>query len=257
MLGFRGIAFEFMRDIANFFIKFDPFMLKTFQKASRIYVTTEQTKRLLPIRYQKEAKILLAVGSDTTESSTVELNKFKFKVLYVGRFIYWKGMKFGIYAFARLLESVPNSLLTLVGEGPEKKRWKILAKKLGIEKKIDWVPWIEQKEIQKIYRQNCVFLFPSIHDSGGQVVLEAMAQGLPIVCLDAGGPGGIVTKESGIKVPVTGIKAEQIVEKLANALIKIATDRAVKANLSSGALSRIKEFSWKTRVKEIYSSVHL
>ena len=41
------------------------------------------------------------------------------------------------------------------------------------------------------------FLFPSYHDSGGFVILEAMSRGVPVIALDLGGPGQIVNNNSG------------------------------------------------------------
>jgi len=252
--GFRGLIIDLIRDIANFAVKIDPFMWNTFYQADRIYVTSEQTMSLLPKCFQSKAQVQLAIGIERPKNLVVRRTKFPFRVLYVGRFLYWKGMQIGIHSFARLLESVPDSFLTLVGEGPEKEKWEILSIKLGIEKKIDWVPWIDHRELQNFYRQNNVFLFPSLHDSGGQVVLEAMAQGLPVVCLAVGGPMKIVNKTCGFKVPVHGIKAEQIIELIANALIKIAKDRSLLFKLSSGALDRAKDFTWASTIKEVYGN---
>jgi hypothetical protein len=54
-----------------------------------------------------------------------------------------------------------------------------------------------------------VFLFPSLHDTGGLAVLEAMCAGLPAVCLDVAGPGALVREQCGVKVPL-GSRGEVI-----------------------------------------------
>jgi glycosyltransferase involved in cell wall biosynthesis len=145
----------------------------------------------------------------------------------------------------------------MVGEGPEEKRLKSLSIQLSIAQKIEWLPWIEQVELYQIYSQHDVFFFPSLHDSGGQVVLEAMAHGLPVVCLNLGGPGMIVNGICGCKIPVEGLNEEKIKELLANAILKLATDRSVRAKLSSGALNRVKDFTWASTVKDIYGNNHI
>ena len=255
--GLKGWIIDFLRGLAKFTLKIDPFMWKTFYHADRIYVTSQKTMYLLPKRYRKKTKIQLAIGIERPKSLVVRGKKNPFRVLYVGRFIYWKGMQFGLHSFARLLESVPDSMLTMVGEGPEEKRLKSLSIKLSIAQKIEWLPWIEQVQLYRIYSQHDVFLFPSLHDSGGQVVLEAMAHGLPVVCLNLGGPGKIVNGICGYKIPVEGLKEEKIKELLANALLKLATDRSVRAKLSSGALSRVKDFTWASTIKDIYAKNHI
>ena len=57
-------------------------------------------------------------------------------------------------------------------------------------------------------------LFPSLHDSGGMVVLESLAYGLPVVCLNIGGPGIIVTNGCGRLVDVVGKSKAEVVAKL-------------------------------------------
>ena len=80
-------------------------------------------------------------------------------------------MHIGIPAFAQLLKKIPKARMTVVGSGPDGNRWKTLAKNLGVEDHIDWINWIERKELPKLYFNHNVFLFPSLHDSGGMVVV--------------------------------------------------------------------------------------
>ncbi|NIP32548.1 glycosyltransferase family 4 protein, partial [Candidatus Saccharibacteria bacterium] len=55
-----------------------------------------------------------------------------FKLIFAGRLLFWKGMHLGLRAFARLLEKWPNSQLTIVGSGPDKKRLHSLAEHLKV-----------------------------------------------------------------------------------------------------------------------------
>jgi len=87
---------------------------------------------------------------------------------------------------------------------------------------------------------NCgnVFLFPSF-EGAGMVVIEAMAKGLPVVCLDFGGPGEYVTKDCGIKVALG--EPVEVIKGLSDALSKLASDKALYERLSVGAINRVKE----------------
>ena len=251
--GFKGWIIDLMRDCANFIVRIDPFMWKTFCEADQIFVTSEQTLCLLRKRFRKKAQIHLAVGIEGPNTFAAKNPIKTFRVLYAGRFLYLKGMQIGIRAFARLLESVPDALLTMVGDGPDKKRWKSIAQKHGIEDKIDWFPWVEQGELFKLYCQHDVFLFPSLHDSGGQVVLEAMAHGLPIVCLDIGGPKLIVDSSCGYKVPVKDLSEEEIVGSIYEALSNLAKNEMRKIELSVGAMNRTNKFTWASLADNIYT----
>ena len=89
------------------------------------------------------------------------------------------------------------------------------------------------------------------------VVLEAMAKGLPVICLDYGGPGEYVDDSCGIKVPVTD--PQKVIDGLADAIYNIATDPQLYETLSEGAIERIKRhFTWDKigeKIKKVYEQV--
>src|SRR5205823_2124116 len=88
-----------------------------------------------------------------------------------------------------------------------------------------------------------VLAHPSLHDSGGWVILEAGALGVPVVCLDLGGPGLQVTTETGIKIPVD--HASDVVPAMTNALNFLAENPTHAATLGANARKRVAEhFTW-------------
>ena len=254
--GAKGWIKDFFRDIVNYLIKFDPFMHVTFKTAREIYVTSEQTKQLIPFFYRKKAKVQLAIGFDestiTKRKTSNKSSSEPLKLLYVGRFEYWKGMGLGIQAFAKLLQKLPNTTLTMVGKGPDEKQWKDLAARLEITDKITWIAWADQSALKKFYQEHDVFLFPSLHDSGGMVVLEAMSNSLPVICLDLGGPGVIVDASSGIKVDLKGLTEEQIVFDLSQAISDLAGNFNHRQLLAQGALIRSTDMNWAAVVNSVY-----
>src|SRR5262249_40532766 len=120
------------------------------------------------------------------------------RLLYAGRLLYWKGVHIAIQAFAQLLTKVPDARLTIVGSGPEETRLKNDVLSANIGKNIDFTSWVPQQRLFELYESHDLLLFPSLHDSSGGVVLEALCHGMPVVCLDVGGPKEIVTPESGL-----------------------------------------------------------
>ena len=71
------------------------------------------------------------------------------------------------------------------------------------------------REVEDRYRSADIFVFPSLRDSGGLVVLEAMAHGLPVVCADLGGPGLIVDETCGRAVSAKGKNKRQLASEFA------------------------------------------
>lgn len=258
--GLRGWLLEGLRDLLNLLVRFDPFMRRTFRQAERIYVTSEQTLALLPSRYQGKAGIQLAIGHEMSDIDAPSRGQDShitsqqcIRVLYVGKFIYWKGMHLGLEAFALLVRGHPNAQLTMVGKGPEEQRWRNLAKRLGVQHHVRWVPWVQRDELLSMYESHDVLLFPSLHDSGGMVVLEAMAHRLPVVCLDLGGPGKTVNGNSGRAVVASNATRSGVIKNLAQALKEITLRPDLRKDLKLGALERTRSFSTKRLIRKLYS----
>lgn len=250
-----------LRDIVNGMIKLDPLMLSTFKRASVIYATSKETQALIPSQYRGKSQVKLAIALNNVlqkkmRPRSISENKkdTEFKILYVGRFLGWKGMHLGLAALKKMIEVTPNARLTMVGKGPEEHNWKNLAHQLNIENHIDWIPWVEQSKLSDFYHTADIFLFPSLHDSGGLVVLEAMMNGLPVICLDIGGPGVIVNQKCGFSIDIHHKTQSDVIHQLAQQMVLLSQDPNLKRQLSYGAVSRANEFQWKHLVKSVYKN---
>jgi len=253
--GFRGFWLDALRDLANFIVRIDPLMWHTFAKAKKIYVTSEQSKQIVPSCYHRKTTIQMAIGIEQIlENKKLETKRHDhdFRVLYVGQFLYWKGMGVGLRAFAKLVEQVPDARLTMVGRGPEEKRWKELTIKLKIADKVEWIPWVAQSELSQIFQQHDVLLFPSLHDSGGLVVLESMAHGLPVVCLDLGGPGEIVDENCGGIAQTKGVTFETLTNQISQLLIRLTKDPSLRQILRQKAVKHASKHRWGHIVRYVY-----
>ena len=77
-----------------------------------------------------------------------------------------------------------------------------------------WVEWLPHDQLHEHYYQHDALLFPSLRDSGGMVVLEALAHGLPVVCTDRGGPGLIVNRRCGRVVKTSGRTKDEVIGRV-------------------------------------------
>ena len=159
-----------------------------------------------------------------------------FEVLSIGRFVPLKGFDLTIKSFGAFYHSLPKEdrnrvRLTLIGKGPKKERilnW-IEEEKLGESVRLlDWMP---QADLFDLYKKASAFLFPS-HEGAGMVVPEALAYGLPIICLDNHGPGES-SGPAGISIPAK--EYQQTIQQLSQALQKIYTDPNYQQRLSDSA----------------------
>jgi glycosyltransferase involved in cell wall biosynthesis len=176
----------------------------------------------------------------------------KFQLVFVGRFLYLKGMGLGIQAIATAHRAGIPIQLTLIGHGPAQNDWRVLANRLGLAEHVVWIPWMTQEELLRSYGHFDALLFPSLHDSSGNVILEAMANGLPVICLNLGGPPCLVDRSCGRVVEVAGKVEEQVVQGLAESISELATDARLTERLREGARARARQLSWATIVSRTW-----
>jgi glycosyltransferase involved in cell wall biosynthesis len=92
----------------------------------------------------------------------------------------------------------------------------------------------------------------SVYDLVSSVVVEALANGLPVICPDHSGFRDAITAECGIKVPASSKR--QLVQGLANA-IQLLFDEERRWELARGAAARSADYGWEAKaraVDEIY-----
>jgi glycosyltransferase involved in cell wall biosynthesis len=82
--------------------------------------------------------------------------------------------------------------LTVVGDGAERGELTVLAGQLGIAPQVRWLGWKAKAELPAIYQASDVFVNPSLYEGMPNVVLEAMASGLPIIASDVPGNRSVV-----------------------------------------------------------------
>lgn len=244
--------YELVRCALNRVVRFDPLMHLTFATADTIIATSSSTRDLVPAKYRHKTEVQLAIGVDEDVRSQRQPMTSGFKVLFVGRLLAWKGVTLAVRAFAQLKQHYPDCRFTIIGKGPMLASMVSLERELGIADSVEHLPEVDHEQLQAMYGDFEVMLFPSMRDSGGLVVLEALRSGIPVVCLDQGGPGVIVNDTCGCVIDSSQTEAS-IVHDLAGALIALANDRDRRTELRRGAVVRALDFTWAHLVNGLYA----
>jgi glycosyltransferase involved in cell wall biosynthesis len=212
------------------------------RKASAILVCNKETEEVLAGWREKIVAFPVnGIGrEDIAADAGPASGRDGFRILYVGRFDGIKGLALAIDALRILSRLAPAATLELVGEGPERPRLEAMAARLGVGGRLVWTPWSPRPEIFEKMRRSDVLLFPSLRDGGGAVVVEAMANGLPVVCLDIGGPGFHVREGLGMKVGPD--RPDAVVAGLAAALGRFWCDPGLRARMGRAARDRAASF---------------
>lgn len=248
-------VFEAARRFSNALVRFDPMMRLTFATATRIYFTSEAHLRRVRSSAAAKAALEFGIGCDLpTVAAMTDMPRAAHgdRLLFVGRCIGWKGMDIGLRIFAQVRKRRPTVSLTVIGDGVERKRWMAKAQAMGLGDAIEWRGWIEKDALQKMYSQYDAFFFPSLRDSGGFVVLEALQSGLPVVCFKLGGPGVVVDATCGQAV-VAQEDMEETVERFADAVIHVLNLGAAAHDWKTPCKRRVENFTWESLIRRIYS----
>lgn len=256
-IGLRQWGVDLLRDAWSLLARLDPMVRRTYREAARIPVTSGETFNRLPRWAQAKAPLQLAIAYEAPAGlpQRTTQNAGGVKFLFVGRFLGLKGMALGLAAFAQATFCHPDATLTMVGQGPAGAAWRKLARKLGIADRVRWIDWLPHDEVEALYAIHDLLLFPSLHDSGGLVLLEAMSRGLPVVCLDLGGPGVIVDETCGFKVEARGRSRREVEAALAAELERLLDEPDLLARLRVGAQLRAAQFGWCRLIDGVYAGM--
>jgi glycosyltransferase involved in cell wall biosynthesis len=180
------------------------------------------------------------------------------QLIFAGMLLHRKGVHLLLPALKKAVDQGINVKLDIVGSGPMKEDLERLTVALGLGSRVSFVGQMPRNRLIDFYRQHDVFVFPSLQDSGGFVVLEAMAAGLPVICLDLGGPGHIVTGRTGIRVPARS--PEQVVNDLAKAISTLVENPELRRKLGRAGQDRtLANYSWDRigeLLQRLYTTVH-
>ncbi|NYZ17918.1 glycosyltransferase [Azospirillum sp. RWY-5-1] len=159
------------------------------------------------------------------------------RLLVVGRLVRQKGVDLILEAMART--PVPLDL-TVVGDGGARPALEAQAAALGLQTRVRFAGWLERTALPDAYRAADLFVFPSRDEGMPNVVLEAMATGLPVAATDiAGNRDLVVDGETGFLLPVDDVAA------LTAALERLAANPDLRRRMGAAGRRRVVErFSW-------------
>lgn len=153
------------------------------QLPNKIISVSKQTNELIVNEYRrKDGVVVIENGLDTLAIDSVKPSKQKVDFLFAGRLLTHKNVDVLIRAFALLAHKNMKLTLGIVGDGPEYKNLKQLAKQIGLEKQITFFGFSEEiTEVWSHMKSSKVFVLPSSREGFGITVLEANACGIPVV----------------------------------------------------------------------------
>jgi glycosyltransferase involved in cell wall biosynthesis len=124
------------------------------------------------------------------------------RLFWVARMFPRKGLRLALEAVAGVEPSIPVKL-TIAGGGTQEHDLPQWIDELGLGDRVTCLGFLDWDAVKAEYLKHDALLFTSLRDTGGAQLLEAMAQGLPIITLNHHGAGDHIPEGAGVKVAVT------------------------------------------------------
>jgi glycosyltransferase involved in cell wall biosynthesis len=179
--------------------------LGSLKNSAAILVATEATRAAVPQSVRSRCIKMLENAVDCEAFSPgaplpPPLAGSPLRIAFVGRLVPVKALNLLLHAMARLRDEKVAVHLSVAGDGPMAGTWRELATELGLDSAVTWLGDVTLAQVPGVMRDCHVFCLPSIRESGGAVLLEAMACARPVIAMNFGGPAEIVDDSVGRRV---------------------------------------------------------
>ena len=225
--------------------------------ADQIIAVSESTKRIIHEKYHiplNKIKVVYNSLDENYEKSNYTFNDSTYGYLAklksegwtiistVGRFTVQKGLHNFMHAAALAVSKEPKLMFVFAGDGEERNELISLAADLGIAKNVIFTGFIRGKRLRDIYSISDIFVMSSISEPFGLTALEAAHHGDAL----------ILTKQSGVSEVIWSAMTYDFwdQEKLANEIVAIAKNDALRDSLQQNVKNEYRKISWKQVAKK-------
>jgi glycosyltransferase involved in cell wall biosynthesis len=228
------------------------------RQAEVIFVANQRTRSALPSGVRGrviemnengiDMSIWESAAGDSTGLDGGEQASAAPRFLFVGRLVDWKALDVAIGALAM----VPSAELDVVGDGPMLEAWRALADELGVSGRVHFLGQLAQPDYAARMRTSVALVLPSLYESGGAVVLEAMASAKPVIATRWGGPADYLDATCGILVEPES--RASLVTGFAVGMQRLIDSPELARSMGAAGRERaVRDFDWQRRIDRVIS----
>lgn len=240
---------RFVRKITYFFLfLWENHMSK---KAIKVFAISDSTKKDIINQYKindDNIKIISCALNKTIFRPSEQKMIFNKNLLFVGRLVPRKNIVDLIKIMRLLVDIDKGFVLNLIGGGENKyeKKLKKRFSKIIPKKNIIFHGKVTDDKLNKLYESSSIFVFTSLVEGFGLVLLEAMSKGLPVIAYNVNGVKDvIINKVNGYLVKPFDFK------DFRNKILKLNRNGRIYQQMSKNALKRVDDFSWDISVHKL------
>ncbi len=218
------------------------------RRADLILCKTEETMSLLPSDTRRSAILFTDVAADITPFADTIIPHTGLDLIVVGRLDAWRGFDIAILALSKVIKTIPDAHLTIVGKGADGERLKKLVAELDLQENVTFTGAVSQDEYRRLMSQSDIVLNPSLKEGAVTVSFDAMSMGKPLIAVDTGGYTRYFGPEYSIVVPRLG--RDETIDAIAVAIQRLS-DTSLLTRMGVAAKKSASNFSWNNHGEEI------
>jgi glycosyltransferase involved in cell wall biosynthesis len=223
------------------------------RNAARILSATRATTESLPQSCRRRVCSLLENGVDLSMFQSADWNPAPssitpLEVIFVGRLVPFKGVSMLLEALARVRNEIAIRL-TVVGDGPLRENLEREAAEREVADLVEFTGNLVLQQVATRMRRAHLFCLPSVRESGGAVLLEAMACALPVTAVDYGGPAEIVDDQVGRLLSAAG--REAVVRDLVSVFRDVVRQPETwRLKGLAGRQRAVEQYGWDAKISQ-------
>lgn len=248
---------EWFRKCMNEITTLVPSYRKALERAAIIYSSNDETSGCIRKRMPKKCKSKLVQMTELCiDQKYLEerenIQKEDNPVVHIivsGRLIYRKGIQVLLEAVTRM-DSLHDYKVDIYGEGDQRSYLEKFVEKSGLENKVTFHGKIPFDEMQNAYKNADIYVLPSLRESTGTAVFEALANKLPVITFNQNGAKYVVENDAGILVDLNN--KEQVLNDLAKALDTLVNSYELRKTYGECGFNKLKnQYTWNRRAEQM------
>jgi glycosyltransferase involved in cell wall biosynthesis len=223
---------------------------QTVHKANFVVSASTESVMTFEKYFDCQSVLINETGCYPIESQEAKVNveKQTFDILWVGKFDLRKQLILALKVISKIKDL--NIQFHVAGGSPiENEEYKSIATKLGISDKCNWHGIVSHQQIQKLMQQSDLFFFTSVAEGTPHVVLESIANQLPVMCFDCCGQGDSVKDEVGVKIKLSN--PVQSISEFSNKIKYLYENREVLKQMSNNCIQKKNDLSWDKKAQDM------
>lgn len=237
-----------LRGMIKYISYVNPLVFIPSYRAVSIITRTNNTKMFIPLIFRNKVKVCLETSMEPSvfnHKKEILAKNNLINLIITGRLVPFKNVISAVNAL-EYINSKYNYQLTIIGSGSEKNKIKKAIALKNLSRRVKFISEIKRNEVLTKLSKADIYIFPSLREGGSWALMEAMAIGLPVICLNWTGMEIITDKNSAIQLPVSNPK--QMPKDIAQAICELIENPSERFRMGNAARARIKNvFNWKAK----------